>query len=118
MDASDVIWQSDAVRAAINSGDRGAIVRGVRRAQHLTLAQLAARSGYSISTLSRMERGLQPLTDIRVLRSLADALGIPPHVFGLADTPRRGPSPSLRSGRFWRRRRRLTRCVVARCLQG
>ncbi len=64
MDVTRAIWQSDAVRAAINSGDRGAIVRGVRRVQNLTLAQLAARCGYSISTLSRMERGLQPLTNI------------------------------------------------------
>jgi transcriptional regulator with XRE-family HTH domain len=88
MDASDKIWQSDAVLAAINSGNRGAIVRVARQAQHLTLTQLAARCGYSISALSRMERGLQPLTDIRVLRSLANVLGIPPRVFGLADTPR------------------------------
>ncbi|HWR47096.1 MAG TPA: helix-turn-helix transcriptional regulator, partial [Pseudonocardiaceae bacterium] len=84
MDATRAIWQSNTVRAAIESGNRGAIVRSVRRARHLTLAQLAARCGYSISSLSRMERGRQPLTNIRVLRSLADVLGIPPPVFGLA----------------------------------
>lgn len=101
MDATRAIWQSNTVRAAIESGDRGAIVRSVRRAKHLTLAQLAARCGYSISSLSRMERGRQPLTNIRVLRSLANALGIPPPVFGLADTPRRSvppPRPAVRVG--------------------
>lgn len=93
MDATRATWYSEAVRAAIESGDRGAIVRSVRRTKHLTLAQLATRCGYSISTLSRMERGRQPLSDIRVLRSLADALEVPPHVLGLADTPRRSVPP-------------------------
>lgn len=77
------------VRTAIELGNLGAIVRSLRLANHLTLAQLAARCGYSASTLSRMERGKQPLSDIRVLRSLAAALRIPPHVLGLANTPRR-----------------------------
>lgn len=102
MDATRAIWHSDAVSAAVERGDRGAIVRSVRLAKHLTLAQLAARCGYSISTLSRMERGRQPLSDIRVLRNLANALGIPPQLLGLADTPRRsvpppGPTPRVRA---------------------
>lgn len=99
MDATRAIWQSGTVRAAVESGDRGAIVRSVRRARYLTLAQLATRCGYSISTLSRMERGRVPLTDIRVLRSLAEALMIPPRVLGLADTPPRTvqtPRPAVR----------------------
>jgi transcriptional regulator with XRE-family HTH domain len=95
MDDIRAILRTAAVRAAIESGHPGAIVRSVRQASHLTLAQLAARCGYSTSTLSRMERGKQPLSDIRVLRSLADALRIPRHVFGLADTPRRSV-PALR----------------------
>ncbi|MGH4010201.1 MAG: helix-turn-helix domain-containing protein [Pseudonocardiaceae bacterium] len=78
MDAARAIRHiySETIRVAIESGDRGAIVRGLRQARQLTLAQLAARCGYSISTLSRMERGKQALTDIRVLRSLAEALGV------------------------------------------
>lgn len=99
MDITRGIWQIPTVRAAIESGDRGMIVRSVRRARNVTLAQLAARCRYSISTLSRMERGLQPLTDIRVLRTLADALMIPSRVLGLADTPPRtvpAPRPAVR----------------------
>jgi transcriptional regulator with XRE-family HTH domain len=99
MDPNRVTWQTDAVRAAVESGDLGAIVRSVRRANQLTLADLAQRCGYSTSSLSRMERGKQPLGDVRVLRMLAAALRIPPSVLGLADTPRRSvrtPRPVAR----------------------
>jgi len=87
MDSNRVAWQSDSVRAAIESGDLGAILRSVRRANRLTLADLARRCGYSVSTLSRMERGKQPLRDVRVLRRMAEALRVSPSMFGLSDTP-------------------------------
>ncbi|WP_280393538.1 helix-turn-helix domain-containing protein, partial [Nocardia brasiliensis] len=80
------IWNTDAVHTAAASGDYGAVVRAVRRATNLTLADLAQRTNYSISTLSRLETGKQPLSDVGVLRGLADALGIPPPLLGLADT--------------------------------
>jgi transcriptional regulator with XRE-family HTH domain len=101
MEPPRAIWHTDEVRAAVESGDLGAVVRGVRRANHLTLADLARRCGYSVSTLSRMERGKQPLGDVRVLRVLVDALRIPPALLGLADTPRRSvraPAPVARVG--------------------
>jgi transcriptional regulator with XRE-family HTH domain len=99
MDATRGICHNQAVRTAVESGDLGAIVRAVRQANQLTLAQLAARCDYSVSTLSRMERGKQPLGNIQVLRSLADALRIPPHLLGLVDTPARSvpaPQPAAR----------------------
>ena len=89
MDHSHARWRTPQVQAAVLSGDLGAIVRAVRQANALTLAELARRCGYSISTLSRMERGKQPLGDVAVLRSLARALRIPPELLGLADTPPR-----------------------------
>ncbi|HEX5407771.1 MAG TPA: helix-turn-helix transcriptional regulator [Pseudonocardiaceae bacterium] len=89
MDAGRSIWQTDAVRAARESGDLGAVVRCIRQANHLTLAELAQRCGYSAATISRLERGKQPLSDVRVLRVFAQALRIPPHVLGLVDTPPR-----------------------------
>lgn len=89
MEPTGAIWQHHLVRAAVESGDLGAIVRAVRRAKHLTLAQLAQQCGYSVSTLSRMERGKQPLRDTHVLHGLAQALRIPPRLLGLADTPQR-----------------------------
>jgi transcriptional regulator with XRE-family HTH domain len=80
------VWESDEVRAAVEAGDLGAVVRAVRRATPLTLKELAKRCGYSISALSRMERGIQPLRDVQVLRRLATALQIPPQLLGLSDT--------------------------------
>ncbi|MGH3708960.1 MAG: helix-turn-helix domain-containing protein [Pseudonocardiaceae bacterium] len=88
MNITRAIWQSAAVCLAIESGDRGAIMRSLREAEHLTLAQLATRCGYSISSLSRMERGKGPCRH--------------------RDRP-------LRSGPSRRRMRRPTRCVVAHC---
>lgn len=106
MRANHAIWHTAAVQAALDSGNLGAIVRALRQANHVTLAQLANRCGYSTASLSRMERGKQPVSDLRVLRSIADALGIPPQLLGLADaTPRSAascgsaPTPGLRVGR-------------------
>jgi len=62
----------------------GAIVRAARQRAGLTLAELGRRCGYSASQISRYERGIQPLTDITVLRRFAEALRIPPQMFGLA----------------------------------
>jgi transcriptional regulator with XRE-family HTH domain len=101
MDTTHAIWHNPAIRRAVESGDLGAIVRAVRQASRLTLAQLAKRCDYSVSTLSRMERGKQPLNDLRVLQRLAGALGIPPHLLGLADTPARSV-PALRpAAKVW-----------------
>jgi len=66
------------------------IVRAVRRALGLTLAELGKRTGYSAAQVSRYERGVTPLTDIGVLRSFAAALSIPPHILGLAPSPAAG----------------------------
>lgn len=44
----------------------GAVVRGARTAQGVTLAELGRRIGYSPAQVSRYERGLAPLTDIAV----------------------------------------------------
>jgi transcriptional regulator with XRE-family HTH domain len=62
----------------------GAIVRAARQRAGLTLAELGRRCGYSASQISRYERGIQPLTDITVLRRFAEALQIAPQMFGLA----------------------------------
>ena len=59
-------------------------MRSARLAAGLTLADLGRRCGYSASQISRYERGVQPLTDITLLRRLADALAICPQSFGLA----------------------------------
>src|SRR5215469_13799920 len=64
--------------------EAGAIVRAARLRAGLTLADLGHRCGYSASQISRYERGVQPLTDVTLLRRFADALAIPHEMFGLA----------------------------------
>ena len=59
-------------------------MRAARLTAGLTLAELGQRCGYSASQISRYERGIQPLTDITLLRRFAAALAIPPHSLGLA----------------------------------
>jgi transcriptional regulator with XRE-family HTH domain len=63
----------------------GAVVRAARIRSGLTLADLGRQCGYSASQISRYERGVQPLTDVNLLRRFADLLSIPYQVLGLAD---------------------------------
>lgn len=63
----------------------GARLRAERRRQRLTQAELADRVGYSITALSRWETGERPLTDVRILRALAEALHVAPATFGVLD---------------------------------
>lgn len=91
MDATHPIWHTPAVRAAVAAGNFGTLIRVTRMAQNLTLTQAGQICGYSASTMSRIETGRQPLTDVTVLRRYAIAFGIPPQFFGLA-TP--NPQPS------------------------
>jgi transcriptional regulator with XRE-family HTH domain len=74
----------------------GAIVRAARLAGGLTLAQLGQRCGYSASQISRYERGVQPLTDIILLRRFAAELAIPPQILGL--TPMDGTGTGRHAG--------------------
>jgi transcriptional regulator with XRE-family HTH domain len=83
MDATSPILCSAAMDAAVRARRFGAVVRLARTAQHLTLEGLGARCGYSASTLSRLERGKQPLRDVVVLQRLAEALSIPPELLGI-----------------------------------
>jgi transcriptional regulator with XRE-family HTH domain len=76
--------QSRSAHSAGHAHGHGAIVRGARTSQGLTLAELGARVGYSAAQVSRYERGIAPLTDITVLRRFAAVLGIPPQLFGLS----------------------------------
>ncbi|WP_291408699.1 helix-turn-helix domain-containing protein [Actinophytocola sp.] len=89
MDPDPEIRMNATVRTALVTGDVGQIVRAVRNANNLTLKDLADRCGYSIASVSRMERGKQPMRDVTMLRRFAEALRIPPTLLGLADTPSR-----------------------------
>lgn len=84
MDRTHPIWRSSAMRAALARRDAGAIVRLARRAADITLADLGKQVGYTAASLSRMERGKQPMRDVLLLQHLAAYLDIPPHLLGLA----------------------------------
>ncbi|MGX4689122.1 helix-turn-helix domain-containing protein [Streptomyces sp. JNUCC 63] len=84
MDSIHPIWRSAAMCDALARRDAGAIVRLARRAADITLADLGKRVGYTAASLSRMERGKQPMRDVLLLQRLADCLDIPPHLLGLA----------------------------------
>ena len=64
-------------------------LRGLRRAQGLTLEDLAASSGRSVSFISKIERG-QARPSITTLQDLAGALGVPVGWFFETD----GPAPA------------------------
>jgi tetratricopeptide (TPR) repeat protein/transcriptional regulator with XRE-family HTH domain len=54
----------------------GGVLRGHRRAAHLTLEQLADMSGVGVRTLSNMERGRSKGPQNRTVTALADALAL------------------------------------------
>ncbi|MGW6310012.1 helix-turn-helix domain-containing protein [Streptomyces niveus] len=78
------IWTTPEMRDAIASGSPGAIVRLARRAAELTQAELGAATGYTAASISRMERGKQPMRDMVLLTRIAEVLNIPPQLLGLA----------------------------------
>jgi transcriptional regulator with XRE-family HTH domain len=79
------VWRTSAVATAVRAGEPGPIVRALREANRLTLRELAARCGYSISTLSRMETGRQSLSAVDTRRRIVDALAVPATLLGLAE---------------------------------
>ncbi|GAA1658206.1 helix-turn-helix domain-containing protein [Actinoplanes couchii] len=84
-------WTSSPVLAAAAGDDAGTVIRLARRRADLNQTQLGALCGYSVSTISRIERGQPPCQDIDVRRNIAGVLGIPPDLLGLASPP--GLSP-------------------------
>lgn len=74
----------------------GAIVRAARLAAGLTLADLGRRCGYSASQVSRYERGVQPLTDITLLRRFRHSPGSSRSASGRLPSTRRLGSQVMR----------------------
>ncbi|MFC8328530.1 helix-turn-helix domain-containing protein [Streptomyces olivaceus] len=80
----------------------GARLRAIRQARGLTLAQLAAATGISVSTLSRLESG-QREPGLRHLLPLARAHRLPLDelVGSRTGDPRVHPRPFIRHGQTW-----------------
>jgi transcriptional regulator with XRE-family HTH domain len=81
----------------------GQQIRALRRAQKLSLAQLAERSALSIGNLSQIERGVRS-PSVRSLQRLSECLNVP--IADLFQT--RGLPPAAELGTILRRKARPT----------
>jgi transcriptional regulator with XRE-family HTH domain len=81
----------------------GQQIRALRRAQKLSLAQLAERSALSIGNLSQIERGVRS-PSVRSLQRLSECLNVP--IADLFQT--RGLPPAAEFGTILRRKARPT----------
>ncbi|MBA9007043.1 helix-turn-helix domain-containing protein [Thermomonospora cellulosilytica] len=77
-------WSSPPVSAALACCDMPALLDRVRRAHGWTQSDLAAAVGYSQSWVSKVLRGVQPLT-VDQVRELSRRLGIPAGLLRLGD---------------------------------
>ncbi|MFK0291740.1 helix-turn-helix domain-containing protein [Streptomyces sp. NPDC090442] len=72
----------------------GARVADLREQRGLTQSELAAAIGRTASWLSQVEREIQPVNRLDVLRLLADGLGVPLQVLQPDAPPAAGPEPA------------------------
>jgi transcriptional regulator with XRE-family HTH domain len=84
MEVEGALWASPPMRTALANDDVGTVIRLARRAANLNQTQLGRLCDYSVSTISRIERGQPPSQDIHVRRRIAAALNIPAQYLGLA----------------------------------
>lgn len=93
MSSYDSLWHSARVRALIAAKDIGAVVRLAREARGWRQADLGAATGYSASTISRLETGRKAPVDLSMLQRISRELQIPSNALGalLGITP---PTPA------------------------
>jgi transcriptional regulator with XRE-family HTH domain len=81
---SDALWESARAQALLNAGDVGGAIRLARQARGWRQEDLGAATGYSRSTISRLETGSRAGTDISMIRTVAAQAGVPPAFLGAA----------------------------------
>src|SRR6266851_187803 len=82
MDTRDAAWDSARTLALIKARDIGGAIRLARQARGWRQADLGKASGYSASTISRLETGRRASADVGMLRQVTRAAGIPPDLLG------------------------------------
>lgn len=82
MSTHDPLWQSARLRALIEARDIGRVVRFARRARGWRQAELGAATGYSASTISRLETSRSTAADFDKLQRISREVGIPSSVLG------------------------------------
>jgi transcriptional regulator with XRE-family HTH domain len=80
MNTGDALWASARARALLRARDLGGMIRFARQARGWRQDDLAAATGYSRSTISRLETGAKAGTDVDMIRGVAAAAGIPPRL--------------------------------------
>jgi transcriptional regulator with XRE-family HTH domain len=78
----DPLWHSTQMQALIAARDIGGVVKFARQARRWRQADLGAATGYSASTISRLEKGHGTQADFGKLRRVAREVGVPSDVFG------------------------------------
>lgn len=82
MDKSDALWSSARARALLEAGDAGGAIRLARQARGWRQEDLGNATGYSRSTISRLETGDRAGTDLAMIRAVAGEAGVPPAFLG------------------------------------
>lgn len=77
-----LVWQTGRARSIRANREVGAAIRLARENRGWRLADVATRTGYSVSTLSRVETSRRPPTDLEQIRRIAGAVGIPLGILG------------------------------------
>ncbi|MFD6140642.1 helix-turn-helix domain-containing protein [Promicromonospora sp. NPDC060271] len=77
------LWSSTDASHALRSRDLAVILRAYRRLNGLSQEQVAALLGYDKTYVSMIETRRRTITDVGVLRHIAQCLGVPPHVLGV-----------------------------------
>lgn len=80
----ELSWAEEPRRAS--SGPHlGSLIRQARKSRGLTQRELGEACGYSQTAISRIERGVQQVYDVRVLAHLGRQLDLPARLLGLAE---------------------------------
>lgn len=82
MGIDNPLWQSPQARALIAARDIGGAIRFARQVRGWRQADLGSATGYSASTISRLETGRSTPADFEKLRRIAREVGIPSNVLG------------------------------------
>lgn len=79
------LWNSDAARAALASGDLAVIFRAYRAATGTTQRRLAEALGYDSTYISMIETGRRGISDVSSRLRVARCLGLPAQTLGVSD---------------------------------
>jgi transcriptional regulator with XRE-family HTH domain len=77
-----LMWRTERARSILAERDVGAAIRFARENRGWRLADVAVRVGYSVSTISRLERARRQPADLGQVLRIADVVGIPSDVLG------------------------------------